>query len=97
MLLLLFFVVGLDGLRTLFQFLPSCFMILLLQERTITIEIVTYSGSHCNLLLAIPAYCLLGLGVGLGGTMTMTMISNPRERYYHRQMAIHASKYKHFI
>jgi hypothetical protein len=26
-----------------------------------------------------------------------TSSSNPRERYYHRQIAIHASKYKHFI
>jgi hypothetical protein len=30
------------------------------------------------------------------GTSTAAT-SNPRERYYHRQIAIHASKYKHFI
>jgi hypothetical protein len=29
--------------------------------------------------------------------MFTNVASNPRERYYHRQMAIHASKYKHFI
>jgi hypothetical protein len=32
-----------------------------------------------------------------GLELLATSTSNPRERYYHRQMAIHASKYKHFI
>jgi hypothetical protein len=30
-------------------------------------------------------------------TMIRLMISNPRERYEHRQMAIHANEFKRFI
>jgi hypothetical protein len=50
------------------------------------------------------------IGNTLGGTIGSTLVnvssasenevpstSNPRERYYHRQMAIHTSKYKHFV
>jgi hypothetical protein len=36
------------------------------------------------------------VGIVCLNIMTMTMISN-LERYYHRQITIHASEYKHFI